>query len=131
MRVFVSHSSKDKPAVIAFAEALRAYGFEPWVDKWEIGPTDSIVGSINQGLQDADACIIVFSKNSRDSHWIDAEVSYLTWARLEEKKPLIPVILGEDAFIPPLLRPLVRRRIDEIDALSMRCTPAKPRPPPR
>ena len=117
MRVFVSHSSKDKPAVIAFAEALRAHGFEPWVDKWEIGPTDSIVGSINQGLQDADAGIIVFSKNSRDSHWIDAEVSYLTWARLEEKKPLIPVILGEDAFIPPLLRPLVRRRIDEIDAI--------------
>ena len=29
MRVFVSHSSHDKPAVLALAEALRQRGFDP------------------------------------------------------------------------------------------------------
>jgi hypothetical protein len=33
MRVFISHSSKDKPAVEEFARALGARGFDPWLDK--------------------------------------------------------------------------------------------------
>ena len=35
-RVFISHSSKDKPAVEKLAEALRAAGIDAWLDKWEI-----------------------------------------------------------------------------------------------
>ena len=31
MRVFISHSSLDKPAVLALADALRQRGIEPWV----------------------------------------------------------------------------------------------------
>ena len=113
MRVFVSHSSQDKPAVETLAEALRARGIDPWLDKWEIGPNGDIVGSINQGLHDADAGIIVFSAASAASKWVDAETNYLTWARIEEGKPLIPVVLGDDAFLPPLLRPLIRHRITD------------------
>ena len=122
MRVFISHSSKDKPHVLALAEALRARAIVPWVDKWEIGPRDDIVGRINQGLHEADAGIIVFSANSADSNWIKAEVNYLTWARIEDQKPLIPVILGDNPVIPPLLRPplLLRRRTQ----------PRLPPPPP-
>ena len=33
MRVFISHSSRDKPAVEALAGALRARGIEAWLDK--------------------------------------------------------------------------------------------------
>ena len=49
MSVFISHSSKDKPAVEALATALRARGIDVWLDKWEIGPGDDIVASINAG----------------------------------------------------------------------------------
>jgi TIR domain len=117
MRVFISHSSKDKPAVEALALALHERGIEPWLDKWEIGPGDDIVVSINDGLDRADAGIIVFSHHSRDSRWIEAEVSYLTFARIEERKVLIPVVLGDDFYVPPLLRPLARRSIGEVDAI--------------
>jgi hypothetical protein len=55
MRVFVSHSSHDKPAVEALAEALRARGIDPWLDKWEIGLSGDFIASINQGLDEADA----------------------------------------------------------------------------
>jgi TIR domain len=50
MQVFISHSSKGKPAVEALAVALRQRGIEVWLDKWEIGPGDDIVASINAGL---------------------------------------------------------------------------------
>ncbi len=117
-RVFISHSSNDKAAVDTLAAALRERGIEPWYDNWEIGPSDDIVISINAGLDEADCGIIVFSEHARDSRWVEAEVSYLTYARVQEGKALIPVTVGEDAWVPPLLRPLARRRIEEADAIA-------------
>jgi len=64
MRVFVSHSSKDHPPVLALAEAMRSHGIDPWLDHWEIGPRDDIVARINQGLHEADAGIIILSANT-------------------------------------------------------------------
>ena len=50
----------------------------------------------------------MFSASSRDSRWVEAEVSYLTYARIQEGKALIPVFVGDEPFVPPLLRPLAR-----------------------
>lgn len=37
--VFLSHNSKDKPAVRQIAEALRdGRGFKVWLDEWELPP---------------------------------------------------------------------------------------------
>jgi hypothetical protein len=72
MRVFISHSSQDKHEVEAFAAALRDRGFDPWLDKWEIGPGDDIVGSINAGLEEVPAGIVVFSSHTRSSRWVEA-----------------------------------------------------------
>ena len=118
MRVFISHSSKDKPAVEQLAVELRNRGIDPWLDKWEIGPGDDIVAKINAGLEEASAGLIVFSTHSRESRWVEAETSYLTYARIVESKALIPVIAGEDAWVPPLLRPLARRGIEDVDAIA-------------
>jgi hypothetical protein len=118
MRVFISHSSKDKSAVEPLVHALRERGFDPWFDKWEIAPGDDIVASINAGLEEAGAGIIAFSRHSRESRWVEAEVSYLTYARIQDDKILIPVMVSDDAWVPPLLRPLARRGIEEIDAIA-------------
>ena len=34
--VFLSHNSKDKPAVIALAKRLQANGVKVWLDAWEL-----------------------------------------------------------------------------------------------
>lgn len=130
MRVFVSHSSRDKPAVEPLARALRARGIEVWLDTWEIGPGDDIVAAINAGLEAAGCGIIVFSAHAQDSRWVEAEVSYLTYARIQEGKALIPVMLGTDAWVPPLLRPLARRGIDEVDAIAEAVLHRRAGPPP-
>ena len=36
--IFLSHNSKDKPAVRELAEALRARGIKVWLDEWELVP---------------------------------------------------------------------------------------------
>jgi hypothetical protein len=105
--VFVGHSSRGKPAVKALALALGARGIDPWLDKWGIGAGDDIVAGINAGLEVAGPAS-VFSCHSRESRWVEAEVSYLTYAGIQENKVLIPVVLGADAYVL-LLRPLARR----------------------
>src|ERR1017187_421028 len=131
MRAFISYSSIDRPAVEKLALGLRERGIDPWWDKWEIGPGDDIVASINAGLDEAGAGIIVFSRHSRESRWVEAEVSYLTYARIQESKLLIPVMVGDDVWVPPLLRPLARRGIEEIDAIADALLHRKAGPPPR
>jgi len=130
MRVFVCHSSKDKPAVEKLAQALRDRGIDAWLDKWEIGPGDDIVAKINEGLEETQAGLIVFSAHTIESGWIKAETSYLTYARIQEGKALIPVILGDGVHIPPLLRPLARRGIEEIEAIADALLNRRAGPPP-
>ena len=36
--VFLSHNSRDKPAVIQLAEQLRDAGLNPWLDAWCLTP---------------------------------------------------------------------------------------------
>ncbi len=129
MRVFISHSSKDKAAVERLALGLRERGIEPWLDKWEIGPGDDIAAGINAGLEAANAGLIVFSRHSLESRWVEAEISYLTFARIEEGKILVPVVVGTDSYVPPLLRPLARRAIEETDAIADALLGRKPKPP--
>jgi hypothetical protein len=67
MRVFISHSSRDKPAVETLERGLRERGIETWLDKWVIGPGDDIVAKINEGLEQAGVGLIVFSAHSGES----------------------------------------------------------------
>ena len=85
------------PSVTAFAqsEIRRA-------NSWFGGLTlcSGIVASINAGLAEAGAAIIVFSRHSRDNPRIEAETSYLTYARVKEQR-----ILGLLARLPIWSRP--------------------------
>ena len=36
--VFLSHNSRDKPAVEELAYALLDHGIRPWLDKWNLIP---------------------------------------------------------------------------------------------
>ena len=117
MRVFISHSSHDKPKVRVLANALTDRGFQVWLDEWEIKAGDDIVASINRGLDEAHAGIIVFSRHSELSRWVEQEANALTFARIEEKKLVIPLRADDYAFIPPLLRSLACRQIEDVEAV--------------
>ncbi|MBU6354454.1 MAG: CHAT domain-containing protein, partial [Cyanobacteria bacterium REEB498] len=130
MRVFLSHSSRDKPAVEALARYLREQGIDAWFDKWEIGPGDDIIARMNEGLEQADAGVIVFSAQSLESRWVQAEVSSLTHERIAGGQLLLPVQVGDDAYIPPLLRPFCRLRIEQHEQIADALRHRRSGPPP-
>ena len=97
MRVFLSHSSADKPAVERLARALAERGIDPWFDRWEMGPGDDLVARINDGLAQADAGIIVLSEHTSGSRWVKAELSNLIYSRIQDGQPLLPVKVADDS----------------------------------
>ncbi len=118
LRVFIGHSSKDKPAAERLARGLRERGIDAWFAGWEIRPGDDIVERIDGGLEAADAGVVLFSRHTWGSSWVKAEARYLSYARIEEEKVLIPVMAEAGAWVPPLLRPLARRGVEEVEAIA-------------
>jgi len=105
---FLSHASEDKARfVIPFATALMARGVEVWLDKWEIRPGDSLVKKIfDEGLDSADAVIIVISAASITKPWVREELDASMVAKINKGLRIIPVVL-EDADVPVPLRHLL------------------------
>lgn len=110
-RAFISHASEDKMRfVIPFAESLRANGIDAWVDLWEIGPGDSLVQRIfDEGIQEADAFIVVLSHISVVKPWVREELDASVVRRINSghSKRLIPVVLDEGVDVPAPLQHLL------------------------
>lgn len=71
--VFLSHSSKDKPAVRELAERLKRDGLRVWLDDWEIQPGDLISLKIEEGLQQSRTLVLVMSQSAFASEWVTLE----------------------------------------------------------
>lgn len=108
LRVFISHSSKDKDAVDAIFERLQQAQIRAWYDKYEIMLGDSITDKINEGLVCSDLGIICISPDflNSESGWTKAELNYLVSRRMRnETQKFIIVNLGvPHEELPPLVR---------------------------
>jgi hypothetical protein len=104
-KVFVSHASEDKDRfVLEFAKQLRANGVEAWLDKWEMLPGDSLVTKIfEEGIKDAQAVIVVLSKNSVEKPWVKHELDAACVKRINTGSKLIPVVI-DDCEVPEVLK---------------------------
>lgn len=71
--VFLSHSSKDKPAIRKLAQRLKADGLRVWFDEWEIQPGDLIGLKIERGLQESRVLVLAMSSNTFGSDWVTLE----------------------------------------------------------
>jgi hypothetical protein len=116
-RVFVSHASEDKERfVLRFAEALRIRGLDAWVDRWEMLPGDSLVQKIFvEGLDGADAVIVVLSENSLRKRWVQEELDVAVVQRINTGSRLIPIVLDGLTIqqLPAATRHLVHERVSD------------------
>ena len=103
-RVFVSHSSKDKPFVRKLVEALRGHNLNVWIDERELQVGDSIVAGVSEGLKDADYLVAVLSKASIGSRWVQAELNARLMEELSGKGVAVLPALIEDCELPTLLK---------------------------
>lgn len=103
LRVFLIHSSVDKPAVRALYHQLRADGIDPWLDEEHLLPGQDWQQEIPKAVRESDIAIVCLSKGSiSKSGYIQKEIRYALDIADEQPEGtiyLIPVKL-EDVDIP-------------------------------
>jgi hypothetical protein len=107
-KAFLSHASEDKAVFTEpLARDLARLGVDPWLDRWEIRPGDSLVQKLfDEGLAHADAVVVVVSRHSVSKAWVREELDQGMVSRIERGTRLIPVRL-DDVEVPAPLRHLV------------------------
>lgn len=87
--IFISYSSKDRPWVETFAKVLESHGWSVWWDR-QIPTGGSFNAVIRQELRAARCAIVVWSEQSVNSEWVQAEADE---ARKQEK--YLPIRIDE------------------------------------
>lgn len=101
---FISHSSQNKPFVRRLAGDLVANGIKVWIDEQRILVGDSIPEKIAQGLAESDFFLIVVSKNSVASAWVQKELSGALVHEIERRKVTVLPIRLDDVEMPATIR---------------------------
>ncbi len=125
--VFLSHNSKDKPAVRQIAEALEARGLRVWLDEKELPPGVPWQDELEKIIETVPSAAVMIGKEGLGP-WETSEMRACLSEMVDRKLRVIPVMLPEASpaiKLPILLRqstwltseagsqrwgPLVRRR---------------------
>ncbi|HEV7241875.1 MAG TPA: toll/interleukin-1 receptor domain-containing protein [Thermoanaerobaculia bacterium] len=114
-KIFLSHSSKDKPFVRRLATRLEKHGFQVWLDEKELLVGDSLSASIATALQRAAIVLVIVSPASVASRWLRYELNLATKRMINGQCRVIPILIGDvslPAEIAGLLYADFRRRFD-------------------
>lgn len=94
-KVFISHRTADMALATRLAKELEAAGHTVWLDDWEIGIGDSIIGKMNEGLRDAQYLVLCYSPLGVSSPWTAEEwESFRTRQLNGQNVKLLPVNLS-------------------------------------
>ena len=100
MKVFISYSHKDKKFVDLLANKLIENGVEVWWDSNELSIGNNIAEKIKNTIGRVDYFILVLSKNSYSSNWVNYELSATLLNEISRKETIILPVLIEDCEIP-------------------------------
>src|SRR6185295_12941865 len=110
--VFLSHNSKDKPAVRELAEALRARGLKVWLDEWELVPGRPWQEALEEVIETTGSSAVLVGKDGLGP-WQDAEMRGCLSEFVDRKLPVIPVLLPSAPEQPKL--PFFLKRFTWVD----------------
>ncbi len=107
-RVFLSHSSGDKPFVRLLASDIAASGIDIWIDELELEIADSLIEKISGAIEKSSFVAACLSPRSIASKWVQRELA-IGLSFQDRKVTVIPLLLSglEDESIPPALADLV------------------------
>lgn len=89
--VFISHSSKDNEFTRKLTRSLEAEGLDVWVDLDDLVSGERWVASIQTGLEESSAVIVIMSRAARQSEWVEREALLA----LQLRKPLFIAYIEE------------------------------------
>ena len=120
IKVFCSYRGEDRHIVQPFVERLRRdAGIDAWLDVWEIGGGDDVVARMDDAITACDASLIFVSKSWFDGAWAQDERTSVILRRVEDGIRVVPVVVDDvdPTSLPPSLRKLSRRRIENYDGI--------------
>ena len=103
MRIFVSYSHQDKPVVDQIVTRLKADGHDVWIDSLKLRPGDNIQRKIAEGLEEADAFIVVVSENSFRSKSVQHEFAAIALQQISKRQQRIIPIRIDQSAVPSYL----------------------------
>lgn len=107
MKVFISHSSKDKNFVTKLKKDLNDNQIDTWFDKDEMFPGDDLMEKLIDGLDKSTHFLIILSPSSIESEWVQLELrNALNQIQEETLEKIIP-IRYRDCEIPKSLERLL------------------------
>jgi hypothetical protein len=102
--IFLSHSSLDKDFARRLAVDLRARGIRVWLDEADIGVGDSLIGRLEQAIDETDYLAVLLSENSVQSEWVLREVRMALHREISGKRVVVLPLLYHSCNIPGFLR---------------------------
>lgn len=103
--VFICHESTDKQFVRKLSADLEKLSINVWFDESKIKIGDPILEEINKGLSSCKYFIIVISKDTMDSTWVQKEFKLAIKLQKLKKLKILPVLLA-DITMPSSLKDL-------------------------
>lgn len=103
LSIFVSHASQDKRIASRVAMGLKAFEYDTWYDDWELLAGDSIIERIEAAISKTDVLLVLLSRSSVESKWIQRELSAGLARRLSGKGVMVIPVVVEDCEIPDML----------------------------
>lgn len=103
-QVFLSYSNKDREMARKIANELKGEGIDVWFDEWSIHVGDSIVQKIEQGLKESKFLVILLTRSSIESGWVEKEWHNKIEEEAKKRKVVVLPVKGDDSTTPELLK---------------------------
>ena len=98
--IFLSHSSLDNDSTDKLHSLLQQAGLDVWYDEKKMISNSHILTDLPKYIGDSEAFIVILSKNSCSSSWVQDEYGYARGLYdKKELKAIIPVVI-DDCDIP-------------------------------
>ena len=98
--VFICYSHKDIRFVRNLEEFLRKNQIEVWIDEKKISIGDSLIGKLSRAIYEVDFVIVVLSKASVASKWVNHELEIAMTNEIASKKIKVLPLLKEECDFP-------------------------------
>lgn len=105
--VFLSHKSSDKEAIRDLKRRLEGEGLTCWLDEEQLLPGKRWVPLLGEALEKSEAMLACVGSDGQGP-WQDLEIEAVLIQAIEQKKPVIPVLLPgrqKEAALPYFLKP--------------------------
>ena len=102
--VFISYTKKDVEFARKLARDLRLLGLSVWFDEWEMKVGDSIVGRIENGIEESQWMIVILSPDAVKSQWVLKELRSGLTKEIGDVKKIDKKLSEEERFLKKILK---------------------------